>query len=467
MKATRSQLFLGVALLVMLITPSARASSAPDDAAAARPYSGPHALEVAPPPTPPAPEPAAEAPPARPPKSGPPKSGPPRSAAPPAEEKTRAADVPWYERIKLRGYTQVRYNRLPSGRRNDELINEQGDKSLGAGNGFIIRRARLVLYGDVHPRVSIYLQPDFASAIGDQQGVTIMRDWYADLHFDKKREFRLRVGQSKVPFGFENMQSSQNRLALDRNDALNSAVKDERDLGAFLYWAPTRIRKRFSDLVASNLKGSGDYGVVAFGAYNGQTANRRDLNNNLHVIGRVTWPFALGNQILELGGGGYYGKSTVQLVPQSDGTTYTTTRPDNTLTDARAHVSVILYPKPFGFAAEYNVGVGPAQGRDDPTLIASRFLKGGYVLLSYKIDDPFKMVALFPYVRATIYDGGKKFFPNAPLYKIREIEAGLEFQPIKWCEIVLAYMVADRTSDRYPYSQEYGHVTRIQVQVNY
>src|SRR5690606_652574 len=39
------------------------------------------------------------------------------------------ADPPWYERIKLRGYTQLRYNRLPSGVRNDELINEQGDRS--------------------------------------------------------------------------------------------------------------------------------------------------------------------------------------------------------------------------------------------------------------------------------------------------------------------------------------------------
>jgi phosphate-selective porin len=40
------------------------------------------------------------------------------------------------------------------------------------------------------------------------------------LSFDTKK-FRLRVGQSKVPFGFENLQSSQNRLTLDRNDALN------------------------------------------------------------------------------------------------------------------------------------------------------------------------------------------------------------------------------------------------------
>jgi phosphate-selective porin len=79
------------------------------------------------------------------------------------------------------------------------------------------------------------------------------------LSFDTK-EFRLRVGQSKVPFGFENLQSSQNRLTLDRNDALNSAVANERDLGAFFYW-PSKIRERFAMLVKDGYKGSGDYGV--------------------------------------------------------------------------------------------------------------------------------------------------------------------------------------------------------------
>ncbi|WP_395055838.1 hypothetical protein [Flavobacterium sp.] len=32
------------------------------------------------------------------------------------------------------------------------------------------------------------------------------------------------MGQSKIPYGFENLQSTQNRLVFDRNDVLNSAV---------------------------------------------------------------------------------------------------------------------------------------------------------------------------------------------------------------------------------------------------
>jgi hypothetical protein len=75
-------------------------------------------------------------------------------------------------------------------------------------------------------------------------------------------------------------------LTLDRNDALNSAVANERDLGAFFYWAPSKIRERFAMLVKDDgYKGSGDYGVFAFG-YTMETSNRTEGNRNLHVVTR-------------------------------------------------------------------------------------------------------------------------------------------------------------------------------------
>lgn len=374
----------------------------------------------------------------------------------------------WYERLAIRGYSQLRYN-LPAGVRNDKLVNEQGDKSIGGNGGFIIRRARVILFGDIHPRVSIYIQPDFASAINDQLSVAILRDWYADVFLDRKKEFRLRLGQSKVPFGFENMQSSQNRVALDRNDPLNSAVKDERDLGIFFYWAPSHIRQRFKHLVDSGLKGSGDFGVVGLGIYNGQTANRLELNKYPHGIVRVTWPFAIGSQFLELGGGGYFGLSTVKLetMPDPMGLPFTSTKKDNTFYDARGHVSLVLYPKPFGVTFEYNAGVGPSLGVDRPREIATRFLHGGYLQVMYKIDHPLKTVAIIPYVRGMLYEGGKKFFTNAPRYSIKEIEMGVEWQIVRAFEFTFAYMIAKRTSDKYPYNLEYGHVARFQGQVNF
>ena len=135
----------------------------------------------------------------------------------------------WFESFSIRGYIQARYNRLLE--TNAQLKNEQGDKSWGADGGFFLRRVRIILYGQVYKNVYFYLQPDFgssASTTGLHFGQ--LRDCYFDIGVDKNNEFRFRIGQSKVPFGFENMQSSQNRLPLDRNDALNSAVSNERDL---------------------------------------------------------------------------------------------------------------------------------------------------------------------------------------------------------------------------------------------
>jgi hypothetical protein len=295
-----------------------------------------------------------------------------------------------------------------------------------------------------------------------------VRDWYTDLFFDKKKTFRARVGQSKVPYGFENLQSSQNRLPLDRNDAINSAVKDERDLGIFLYWAPAHIRDRFKYLVDNNLKGSGDYGVVGLGAYNGQTANRPALEDNMHGVLRVTWPFLFGEQFVEVGAGGYYGQYRINT-SDSAGVEYT--KPDGlNQRDARAIASVVVYPQPFGFQAEGTYGVGPAQGKpgaEDRTEIEERKVYGGYAQIMYMIDKPWHTISLTPFARATYYDGGKKFETNVPHYHVKELELGLEWQLLKALELTVAYDFADRTSSRAPYYREKGQIWRVQLQVNY
>lgn len=392
-----------------------------------------------------------------------PKAPPPAKADLPPEPPKKKH---WYESLSVRGYVQFRYNRFPTFDTNDDLINQQGDRYIGEGSGIGIRRARLILSGDVHDHVYVYVQPDFASTAGSQSHVAVLRDWYADVAFDDAKTFRARVGQSKVPFGFENLQSSQNRLPLDRNDALNSAVKDERDLGVFFYWAPAHIRDRFKHLVSSGLKGSGDYGVAAFGVYNGQTANQLDRNDNLHVVARLTWPFQFGKQFVEIGGGAYHGKYRVAVEDQGT-TVYTTTSPTNDIVDQRAFGTVVVYPQPLGFVAEYNVGNGPQLGVNNPTVVGSRPLHGGYAQAMVKIDDVLGTVALIPYARATQYEGGKKFVTNAPRYDVKELELGVEWQIWPALETVVAYSFVDRTSDRYPYRQESGQLLRLQVQANF
>lgn len=367
-----------------------------------------------------------------------------------APKKPEKSEKHWYEKIKIRGYTQVRYNQL--GATNENLVNTQGDRSIGKDGGILIRRARLIVQGDVHQHVFVYLQPDFASVVSDQYHVPTMRDWYADISIDKRKEFRFRVGQSKVPYGFENMQSSQNRAPLDRSDGINSAVKDERDLGLFFYWAPERIRQRFKMLVDSGLKGSGDYGVIALGAYNGQTANQKEKNDTPHVVARVTWPFLVGKkQIVEVGGGGYAGNYVVKTADD-------VTAPDE-VRDIRVHGSLVVYPQPIGFQAEYNVGRGPELVGG--TRVEERSLHGGYAMLLAKVGD------FVPYVRGLLYEGGRKFETNAPHYSIRELEIGTEWRPIDAVELTAAYAFAERTAPSAPYAQERGRLLRLQVQFNY
>lgn len=151
-----------------------------------------------------------------------------------AQERQRLPDAPapWYERLAWRGYAQIRYNRLFE--TNPDLNCAQCDRSIGNNGGFFVRRGRLILFGNVHPRVYIYVQPDYGSDAAGNLHYFQLRDAYFDLYLDESRAHRLRFGQSKVPFGFENLQSSQNRIPLDRHDGMNSAVANERDLGGDL-----------------------------------------------------------------------------------------------------------------------------------------------------------------------------------------------------------------------------------------
>ena len=366
----------------------------------------------------------------------------------------------WFESINIRGYAQVRYNGLLQ--TNEDLECEQCDKSWGGENGFFFRRVRLIIYGQVNPRVYFYIQPDFASApVSTNLNFAQLRDAYFDVGIDKENQFRFRIGQSKVPFGFENLQSSQNRLPLDRADAMNSAVSNERDLGVFFYYAPTKIRKRYSSLVSEGLKGSGDYGVVGLGIYNGQTANKPELNTNRHVVARISYPFAIKNQIIEPGIQAYKGVYTLSTLSSG-----VKSNIDKSYLDERIGATFVLYPKPFGILAEYNVGTGPEFDKLSDSITNQR-LSGGFITASYKID--FKSQILIPFVRYQKYDGGKKHELDARSYKVEELEIGAEWQPNKNFELVVMYTMSSRRFEDYVKQNNYqrGNLIRIQAQVNF
>lgn len=374
--------------------------------------------------------------------------------------KTPAPSKKWYESIQMRGYMQVRYNGLLQ--TNEDLTCEQCDRSWGGENDFFIRRMRLIFYGQVSPRVYFYIQPDFASSPSSSaMHYGQLRDAYFDVGIDEKNEFRFRIGQSKVPYGFENMQSSQNRLPLDRADALNSAVSNERDLGVFFYWAPAKTRKLFSSLVSEGLKGSGDYGVLGIGVYNGQTANRPEPNSNKHIVARASYPVQIKNQIIEAGVQAYKGQFT--LLSTTSGVT---TLEDKLYDDERVGATFVLYPKPFGILAEYNIGRGPEYDKLTNSVITSP-LKGGFITASYKLD--FKGQTLIPFTRYQYYDGGKKHELDARSYEVKELEIGAEWQLNKNFELVVMYTMSSRRYEDAvnPTNYQRGNLLRVQAQVNF
>lgn len=368
----------------------------------------------------------------------------------------------WYESFAIRGYAQFRYNRLLE--TNEKLKCEQCDKSWGEGGGFFFRRIRLIIYGQIGKHVYFYLQPDFASSASSTNlNFAQLRDAYFDLGIGKHNEYRFRIGQSKVPYGFENMQSSQNRLPLDRNDAMNSAVANERDLGIFFYWAPEKYRKLFSDVVKEGFKGSGDYGLVGFGVFNGQTANKPELNDAPHVVLRGCLPIRIKEQIIEPGIQAYTGKYTVAKDLVSAGTK---TNSDRNYIDQRIAGSFVLYPKPFGIQAEYNFGRGPEFNKTTDSIEVQK-LHGGYVTLSYFI--PIKKEIILPFFRAQYYNGGKKQELDARSYEVKEFEIGIEWQPIKQFELTAMYTFSNRRFEDFILQDNHqkGKLLRLQAQLNF
>ncbi|PWJ39196.1 porin [Sediminitomix flava] len=377
----------------------------------------------------------------------------------------------WFETIKISGYVQSRYNGLFE--TNPDLAVEQMDKNWGADKGLSLRRVRVKVSGWIHEKVYMYIQGDFA-------GEFSLKDAYMDLYLDDNKSLWVRAGQSKVPFGYENMQSSQHRLPLDRSDAINSALKNERDMMAVLYYTPEPAREVYKYLKANNLKHSGNYGAFALGAFNGQTANKKDENDNLHTVVRASYPFQFANdQIMELSVHAYTGKYVTTSVSEgvgvsdASGERIADDANGYNFIDRRVGATFVWYPQPIGFQAEYNYGEGPEYDGATNT-IKVQDLHGAYAMVMGKFDIGHH--TFFPFTRYIYYDGGKKFELDARSYEVNDLEIGIEWQPHKAFELVAMYVFADRRYDDsassfndgvYTPNYQAGNILRLQAQINF
>lgn len=391
------------------------------------------------------------------------------AAAKPPKPKSK----PWYEKLRLRGYTQMRFNQIVSGPADAPAgisrLRTMHDGDVRGDNNFSFRRMRLILQGDLNDHVSLYFQPDFAAAVSNQsvgerrENSVSLRDMYADVFPFDDKSFRVRLGQSKVPYGWENMQSSSNRLALDRTDAINSAAPGERDLGVVAYYTPPKVQKIWDRLTADGQKLFGNYGAFGFGAFNGQGLNRTEGNDGVMLVGLATWPFeldglGLDGQVFEIGG--QVMRNRVRPEIRTGGLSAASFKDD------RVGIHAILYPNPVGVQAEWNWGTGPefvpATGR-----IEERPLDGGYVQVMGKVDDS-PIGPFYPFARWQYYRGGLKTAINAARLETEELELGFEFQLDPALEITTTYGFAKRKeADERRFGQAEGQILRIQAQWNY
>jgi hypothetical protein len=198
--------------------------------------------------------------------------------------------------------------------------------------------------------------------------------------------------------------------------------------------------------------------------FNGQGANRPDQNNEPHIAGHITYPFAVGNQIIEPAVYAYVGRWTMGSDLLSTGTKYVS---DATYEDKRVGGSVVMYPRPIGFQAEVNVGRGPRFNTATDSIQSSK-LVGGYAMVNAMLRLPHKQL-LYPFVRAQYYDGGKKFELDARSYEVKELEIGAEWQPFRSFELVAMYTISSRRYEdfRAQNNLQEGRLLRLQAQLNF
>jgi hypothetical protein len=277
------------------------------------------------------------------------------------------------------------------------------------------------------------------------------------------------------------MQSSQNRVNLDRSEAMNVHVAgNERDLGAFYYYTPVEKQKLFKTLVDSGLKGSGNYGIFALGVYNGQGGSVIDQNNNLHAVSRLTYPWQLpNNQVIETSIQALAGNYVVTgaairprgLASQAIITPANTGGIDGT-PESKVAGTFVLYPQPFGIQAEWMVGRGPALNQLQ-TRIETANQTGGYITATYRHQTE-NYGIITPFTRYQQYSGGFRNQANAPYGDQREWDFGVEWQIWKEVELVLEYarvnetnFAASTTVGQPSYRNFNGSLLRMQLQINY
>lgn len=266
-------------------------------------------------------------------------------ASQPAAPPTQAAQAPakrkpWYETMKIGGYTQARALYY------DDYPNPEATKG---SSDFVVARARTVLTFQPSDFTDVYFHLDFG------RGEPTVKDVWVQRLFGDDRQWRLRLGQQKLPFGFETAQSDADRLPFERTNLATTFFPGNRDTGLVFYYTCPQDAALFA--AGREVFGAGDYGNFALGFFNGQGAAYRTLdsgarvydgaetNSNKHLALRAAKPFALGRngRYAEAGVSYWHGR-------------YFSRKADGEFDDRLLGLHAYLSPRPWGLQAEYFTG---------------------------------------------------------------------------------------------------------------
>ncbi|EMR01180.1 hypothetical protein ADICEAN_03705 [Cesiribacter andamanensis AMV16] len=112
------------------------------------------------------------------------------------------------------------------------------------------------------------------------------------------------------------------------------------------------------------------------------------------------------------------------------------------------------------------MGRGPEFNKETDAIEVQN-LHGGYATLSYlqKIGEQ----TLIPFTRLQYYDGGKKHELDARSYRVRELELGVEWEPVDAFELVVMYTFSSRRFEDFVNQDnlQEGRLLRMQAQINF
>jgi len=261
--------------------------------------------------------------------------------------------------MKIGGYTQARALYY------DDYPNAEATKG---SSDFVVARARTILTFQPSDFTDVYFHLDFG------RGEPTVKDVWVQRLFGDDRQWRLRLGQQKVPFGFETAQSDADRLPFERTNLATAFFPGNRDTGVVLYYTRPQDAALFA--AGREAFGAGDYGSFALGLFNGQGSAYRTLdsgakvyegaetNSNKHLALRLAKPFALGRdgRYAEAGVSYWHGR-------------YFSRKAEREFDDRLLGLHAYLSPSPFGLEA--GCYAGKTEGGDVDAWYAMGLLRTG------------------------------------------------------------------------------------------